>query len=207
MLESKSTSTRTVRRRTRRTRGSATRFPLLGLSGGQNLQITCRYNYGEVSSGTSGVLSAADISPSVSLMSEYSTLQSLFGEIKLLACTVVFTNACTSASVNGRLMIGTQMQASLGSHASTPLSASQVENLSQVRYINLGYSVFDRPFYYRMVVPRSLEYSSITSDSPNPPTPWAGSPGIVYIFGDGLSASFQYLKVDIIATYALKARV
>lgn len=197
------------RRRSRRTPSSRMRtpVPLLGLPGTQTLRITCRYNYGLLSSGTTGVLSAADLSPTIANMTEYSTLSSLFSEVRLLGATIIFTNACTSASQNGRIVIGTQCQASYASHATPPLTASQVENLAQVRYLNLGYSVFDRPYIYQMVVPRNLEFASISADSPSPATPWAGSPGCVYVWGSNLSASFQYLNVDIIATYELRARV
>ncbi len=200
-------SSKQVQRRKGKRTSQRTRIPLMGLSDGQSMTITCRYDYGEVKSGTSGSISIADISPTIQNMSEYSTVSSLFSEIKLLACTVVFTNTCTSASVNGRIIIGTQMQANFNSHATPPLVSTQVENLAAVKYLTLGYSVFDRPFRYKMVVPPGLEYSSISADAPSTVTPWAGSPGCVYVFGDGLSASFQYFRVDVIATYTFRGRV
>lgn len=198
---------KTSQRRKGRRSNQRARIPLMGLSGGQNMTITCRYDYGEVKSGTAGSISIADISPTIQNMSEYSTIASLFSEIKLLACTIVFTNTCTSASVNGRVIIGTQLQANYNSHATPPLVSTQVENLAAVKYLSIGYSIFDAPFRYKMVVPQGLEYASISADAPATVTPWAGSPGCVYVFGDGLSASFQYFRVDVIATYAFRGRV
>ncbi len=207
MTDRKTTTTTVRNRRPRGGRGGRRRIPMMGLPGAQTCLITCRVPYGTVSSGTSGILSVADVSPTIQGFTEYSTLSSLYGEIKLMACTIVVSNACSSASINGRVMMGTQMQASAASHASTPLVASQVENLARVKYFNVGYSIFDRAINYRMVVPRQLDWADISRDSPNPPTPFAGCPGVVYLYGDNLSASFQYIKIDIIATFMLRGRV
>jgi len=206
MLDSKSTTSRRRNIRTRTRRSRVSRPLTFGLQGPQTTSITCRWNYSNIATNSAGVLSSADISPSIANASEYGTLSSLYGEVKLIACTIIFSNTCTQECTNGRVMMGTQMQANQNSHASTPLTISQVENLANVRYLNVGYSVFDRPFVYRMVV-LPLDYASITSDAPTPVTPWAGSPGCVYLFGDNLSVDFSYLKADVIATFKFRGRV
>jgi len=55
-------------------------------------------------------------------------------------------------------------------------------------------------------LPSYLEFSNIASDAPATPTPWAGSPGAWYIFGDGFSNSTAYFIVQVQAMWQLRGR-
>jgi len=169
-----------------------------------SMLVKSQWYFGALNTGTSGTISRGSISPSVSFSSEYSVYQNLFTEVKLLACTVVFTptTMTESALVQGRLMVGTNMIFN-GTTFTAPTSATNVQNTAHP--IDLcTYGV--RPVHYRMVVPRSLEYSSITGDIPTIPTPFAGSPGCVVVWGDNLTVSTNYFQVDIHAIWHLRGR-
>jgi hypothetical protein len=60
--------------------------------------------------------------------------------------------------------------------------------------------------HYKMTVPRNLEYSSIVGDSPTLPSPYAGSPGCVVLWGERFTASTAYFLVDIEAVWQLRGR-
>jgi len=166
--------------------------------------VKSSWYFGALNTGTSGTISRGSISPSVSFSSEYSVYQNLFTEVKLLACTVVFTptTMTESALVQGRLIVGTNMLFN-GTTFTAPTSATNVQNTAHP--IDLcTYGV--RPVRYHMVVPKSLEYSSITGDIPSVPTPFAGSPGCVVVWGDNLTVSTNYFQVDIHAIWHFRGR-
>lgn len=167
---------------------------------------TAGYEYGNLAANTSGVLSSADISGSITAFdsTEYTYVTGLFSEIKLLNLTVTFTCCSVGGQNRSRALIGTDMNSNYTTHASTPLTAQQVYNLPRLVYLQLNDTV--EPFQYQMIVPRNLEFSSITNDAPTVPTPYAGSPGCVYVFANDLSASRVYLKVDVRATWLLRGR-
>lgn len=156
-----------------------------------------------VDSSTSGTIAVGSISPTIQRSSEYSILQSLFTECKLLKASVIFSAKAQSLSTitQGRVMIGTNMIFTSATY-SDPSSINQVQNLTNPRTFSTN-SV--RPYVYPMPVP-NLEFSNITADSPSTPTPWAGSPGCVVIWADGLTPSTAYLQIDLICTYWLRGR-
>jgi len=163
-----------------------------------------RWNYGPLNTGTAGTVSHGDLSPSISSTSEYSILQSLFTEVRLIKATIVFTSATqTLASViQGRLMVGTNMLFNKTTFTN-PTGLVSVQNTANPK----DFSTFSVvPHRYQMVVPPGLEFSSITNDVPSTATPYAGSPGAVVVWGDNLTAATNYFNVDIIAVFQLRGR-
>lgn len=167
--------------------------------------IESRWNYGQITSGTAGLISAADISPSIANSVEYSTLQALFNEVRCLTCTVSFGPTVTTTAGVGMLLVGTQMQANQTTHDSTPLSVTQVINLDRKKEYVIGSSQI-RIHHYRMKVPRGLEFSSITADAPATVTPYAGSPGCVYIYAAALTANVVYMNIYVTTRHHLRGR-
>ncbi len=163
-----------------------------------------QWEYGGLSTGTSGTIARGDISPTIANSSEYSLLQSLFTQVRLLRCTVIFTGQAQSLSTvsQGRMFCSTNMIFTAATNT-TPTSALQVQNQTRVFTITTN-SV--TPVRYLMPVPSDLEFSNITSDSPSTPTPWAGSPGCVCLWADNLTPSTAYFRVDVEAVYHLRGR-
>lgn len=148
---------------------------------------------GTLSAGTTGII-ATSLSPSIASSSEYSGLQTFFNEVKIVSATLLFTTIQSTASgpKQGRIMIGTNMLANYTTFT-TPTSYVSVQNLA--RKVTISSSEI-KPVRYRFLVPKNLEYSSLTADAPSTPTPWAGTPGAVYIYGDGFTNSDAYYTVD-----------
>ena len=159
-----------------------------------------------MTAGTSGLISAADISPSIANSAEYSTLQSLFSEIRCISCHVDFGPTVTTTAGVGTLLVGTQMQANQTTHDSTPLSVTQVTNLDRKKEYVIGSSQI-RIYRYRMKIPKDLEFSSITADAPATVTPWAGSPGCTYIYASALTANVVYMNIYVTTRHHLRGRV
>jgi hypothetical protein len=177
-------------------------LPPLGL-----FMMESRWDYGQVSSNTSGNIAKGDISPSVSYASEYSALQSLFTEVKLIAATIVFSPVQTqgSGNFNGPVMVGTNLIFN-GTTNTAPTNYSFVQNLENKKEFSV-ISTESKPFYYRMPVPKDLEFSAITNDIPSTATPYAGSPGTVCIFGGSLTASTGYIRVHVIGRWLFRGRI
>jgi hypothetical protein len=147
------------------------------------------------------------MSPSIQNFTEYSTLSSLFAEVKLISAYAEFApldNASTSHA-QGLLYVGTNL---LYNRSTTvvPTSVSQVENLRGMRTISTS---IIRPVRVRIAVPKGLDYSLITADAPATETPWAGSPGVLAgISGSGtLANSIRYFYVRLTAIHAFRGRV
>lgn len=202
-LELKSSSKSLVPTRKRRVAKSPLRrMPLLN-----EMLVKSRWEYGQLASGTSGILSAADISPSIQNSSEYSTLNVLFSEVRLVSCAVVFgPNYNTSQTPTlTTAIVGTAMDDNQNNHASTPLTITQVQNLAKKKNFTIG-QYTDSVRRYQMLVPRRLEFSLIGADAPSTPTPWAGSPGCVRIFADHCQTSTNYLIVYVETIHHLRGR-
>lgn len=165
------------------------------------------WDYGTLSSGTAGVISASDMSASIQNFTEYSTLSSLFNQVKLLSCSVTFSPLDNGSGSHAQsvLYVGTNMEFTANSNT-PPTSASQVENLPGFKVIPTSNV---RPVTVRMVVPRGLAFSAISADAPATPTPWAGSPGCVVAFATGgvLSNSVRYFYVTLTAVHHFRGRV
>jgi len=162
-----------------------------------------RWEMGTLTSGTSGTI-ASNMSPTIQGSSEYSVLQNLFTEIKLVRATFIFTGRQQSISTvaQGRLWVGTNMIFTDATF-SAPTSATAAQNLTRTVQIP---SNTVRPYRYRFPVPPQLEYSNITQDSPTTATPWAGSPGGLVIWGDNLTTSTIYFVVDFVGVFHLRGR-
>lgn len=195
-------STSKVKPRRRARRSPVTRQPLLN-----EVLVSSRWEYGQLASASTGILSASDISPSFANTSEYSTWNVLFSEVKLVRCRVLFgPNYNTSSTPTlATAMVGTAMDDNQNSHASTPLTITQVQNLARKRTFTIG-NFTNKQIAYDMLVPRSLEFSLIGSDAPSTPTPWAGSPGCVRIFANHCQTSINYLDVVVETVHWLRGR-
>lgn len=183
-----------------------------GKKGQSRLPQTVKYNEmmyrtawttGALVSGTTGSI-ASCLSPSIQNSSEYSTLQALFTEVRLTAVHWIFTTLVpNSTTLNvSRLWVGYNNAFTDGSNT-VPTSFTEVVNLQGSRVLN---SAQLGPVNVRGAVPSSLEHSLITLDSPNPPTPWAGSPGMLVVYGDGFTNSTGYWRVSAVACFHLRGR-
>jgi hypothetical protein len=195
-------SSRTKPRKGKRAKGRIPRTPMLD-------QMCQRHtwDYGALSSGTTGIISFADMSPSISNFTEFSVLSSLFTEVKLLTAFAEFAplDNISSSHAQGLLYVGTNMGFNKNATI-VPTSVSQVENLNKMRTISTS---IVRPVRVNMKVPAGLDFALIGSDAPATETPWAGSPGcLVGISGSGtLANSVRYFYVRFTAIHWFRGRV
>ncbi len=190
-MDSKSTS----RRRRRRT---------TGISRGLNtMMLRSTWTSTAMQTGTTGTMSSWT-SPSITHSSEYSVMQSLFTEVKLVACRFILTptQAVNNSVLQGVVVVSTNMLLNENSGAD-PTSFSDVQN--QTHPVRFSTSSV-RPLTYRMPVPSDLEYSSVTNDAPATQTPYAGSPGIIRWYSTGLTASTVYFQLHVEAIHAFRGR-
>jgi len=165
------------------------------------------WDYGPVSSGTAGVISFSDLSPSIQSFTEYSTLSSLFNQVKLVSAYATVSPIDNGSGTHAQsvLYIGTNMEFTANSNT-PPTSASQVENLPGLKIIPTSVVRAER---VPLIIPRGLEFSAISADSPATPTPWAGSPGNLVGFSTGgvLSNSVRYFYITLTAVHHFRGRV
>jgi len=158
-----------------------------------------------LAAGTTGTISAS-ISPSIQNSTEYSTMQSIFTEVKLLKFIVNFTpTQSTNGIVNhSNTVVGTNMVMNLNVFT-PPTAYLGVENSSNVVTFN---TAAVRVLRYRAKVPPrgELDFANIVADAPNPVTPWAGSPGAVLVFAANLTSSTVYYQVNCYAWFHLRGR-
>jgi len=157
----------------------------------------------ELATGTAGTISAT-YSPSIQSSSEYSVLQNLFTEIRMVSGTFTFTPiGVTNTTIeHGRLWVGTNMIFTFATFTN-PTASTQVQNTTRATRVP---TFITRAFRYRFPVPPKLEFANITADSPSTATPWAGSPGALVVWADSLSASTKYFNVDFSGVYHLRGR-
>jgi len=157
-------------------------------------------------SGTSGSISSA-VGVSIQSSSEYSSLSTIFSQIRLHRATIMFgsrvPNDSSVTTSHARILVGTRMDANANS-LSAPSGWSGVQNTVNIKEV----SSFNRSNMtaVNLKVPRNLEYSNIAADAPATATPWAGSPGAWYIYGDGFTNSTDYFTVIIKAMWQLRGR-
>lgn len=177
-----------------------TKFPMRVRDGNV---IPYKYSYAAIiASGTTGIVSNS-LSPTIQNSSEYSTLQALYTEIKLLKCNIIFTSMVPNTTTGqSRVVVATNMNMN-NSVFTLPAALSDVQNSKNVKIFP---SSAPFPRVYRMFIPRFLEYSNIVADAPNPVTPYAGSPGIVQVYGSGFNNSTNVFTVDIICWFMLRGR-
>jgi len=162
---------------------------------------------GTLATSTSGIISSSSFSPTIANSSEFSAYSTMFTEVKLLRCWFIFNGKQQSGNtgspvLQGRITVGTNMVANANSHTN-PASQAQVCNLTRVKRIST-YST--SPQRYNFAVPGILDFANISADAPSTVTPWAGSPGALYIYGDNLTASTDYIDVDMICVHRLRGR-
>lgn len=174
--------------------------PSLGVN---RMVLKTSWTQTSVSSGTTGTMSSWT-SPSIIHSSEYSVVSSLFSEVKLQRAKFIFTPVqSANGSVNHcALVVSTNMLLNENTGAD-PTSYTDVQN--QVQPVRI--STLDvKPLIYSMVIPGGLEYANIAADAPNPPTPWAGSPGIIRWYATGGTPSTVYFQLHVEVVYTLRGR-
>jgi len=156
-----------------------------------------------LTSNGSGVLGDF-IGPTITNTNEYSTIASLFTEVKLMACEIhlISRNPYSTGTTSSTITLGTDM----GINNATAVAPTTIDNVINSSNVKDFASTNPRPVTYVMSVPKSLEFSAIAADAPNPVTPWAGSPGAVLIFGTGMANTTAYFDVRVYATYHLRGR-
>ena len=175
-----------------------------GVSRGLNtMLLRTSWSSGVLGTGTTGTMSSWT-APSIANCSEYSVVQSLFTEVRLIRATFIFTptQAANGTVSHGALVIGTNMLENQTT-GQNPTGYIDVQNTTHPVRIS---SLSVRPLTYNMSIPGGLEYASITADAPDPATPWAGSPGVVKWYGAGFTASTIYFQLHLEAVYALRGR-
>jgi len=190
-------STSLIKRRGRRSAG-----PDRGLRVNSMIYKTT-WTDSAVTSGTTGAITYT-VSPSIVSSSEYSTMQAIFTEIKLISFRVVLVPVQSNSTsvTHSYIAMATNMLMN-GTTFTQPTTYPSVENSTKVVRVN---STAVRNFSYLMPVPRNFEYQSIVGDAPTIPTPWAGSPGLVLIYGANFSSSIVYWQISVTAVYALRGR-
>jgi len=104
--------------------------------------------------------------------------------------------------VHGALVVSTYMYENQ-SVGTSPTGYLDVQNqLHPVRISTLDV----KPKVYSFPVPRALEFAGITADAPSPPTPWAGSPGVIKWFLSGVTPSTAYFAVHVDVVFHLRGR-
>jgi len=169
--------------------------------------LQSRWEYSQLNSNSAGILSDAGISPTIQGSSEYSTISSLFTEIRLISCRVIIApNFNPASAITATVaIIGTHLVSNATTHPSPPLAATDVQNLDRkVRMSVGGYAT--RSLRYKMKVPPGLEFSNIAADAPATPTPWAGSPGCVRIYADHCTVSVPYVVIWIETMHHVRGR-
>jgi hypothetical protein len=157
----------------------------------------------ELSSNSSGVI-VSTIGASIASSYEYSALQALYTEVRLVKLTMTLTpiQQTNTTVSHGRIRIGTNILMNSSTYTA-PTGYSSVDNCSKVR---TALTYLTKPMTYQMVVPRNLEYANLVADAPATVTPWAGSPGVIQIYGGSLNVSTNYFFVDIRAWFLLRGR-
>ncbi len=167
--------------------------------------IRTSYTVAALSSGTDGTISSS-IGASISSVSEYSVLSSLYREVKLVAQTInFFFNSPYATGVNSGLWVmGTDMRMNATTYT-LPTAYLDIYNMSDRKmYCRTSPALIS----FRRRVPRALDFTNIADDCPTLPVPFAGSPGVIQIFATGGAVSSQLTTtIMVTATYMLKGRV
>lgn len=167
--------------------------------------IRSSYTVAALSSGTDGSISSS-IGASISSVSEYSVLASLYREVKLMAQTIEWYSQSPYATgiTTGMFVIGTDMRMNATTYTS-PTAYLDVYNMSDRQTWNRR--IYTK-FTFRRRVPRDLEFTNIADDCPTLPVPFSGSPGVVQIYSSGEAVSTTITTTVLVtATYMLKGRV
>ncbi len=170
-----------------------------------SLVLRTSYTVAALSSGTDGSISSS-IGASISSVSEYSVLASLYREVKLKAQSIEFYSQSPYATgVNtGLWVLGTDMRMNATTYT-PPTSYIDVYNMSDRQTWNRR--IYTK-FVFRRRVPKDLEFTNIADDCPTLPVPFAGSPGVIQVYGFGDAASTTLTTTILVTcTYILRGRV
>jgi len=180
---------------------TSTRIPRMPAP--NEMVLKTAWSHAALSSGTAGTLSDY-IAPSIVSTNEYSTIGSLFTEVKLLACQIHLTsrNPYATGTTSTTVTCGTRYDVN-SSTASAPTTIDNVINSTHVVDFTTASNLV---FRYSMAIPGALEFAVLAADAPNPATPWAGSPGAVLFYGTGMANSTSYFDVRVYAAYHLRGR-
>jgi len=193
--------TRTVKNRPRRSKGRKRRSvgltPLLN-----HMFYSASWTVTTLIAGTAGSISMAS-GVSISNSSEYSNLQTIFSEVRLKRAT--FSFSCRypqDTGVHSRAQCGTRMEANQTTF-SLPAGFPDVQNLVRRREFT---DCFKGLVRVPLEVPRDLMFTSLVADVPTLVSPWAGSPGSLYLYGDGFTPSRDVFTVVVNAVWELRGR-
>lgn len=197
-IKSRSSKTRSKRKSSGRRNIAPSRSPRL-----DEMVFRTSWTKASVTSGTTGTMSSWT-SPSIVNSSEYTVLQNLFTEIKLLKAHFIFTpTQSANGTVNHGLMVVSTNLLLNENTGTAPSGYIDVQNQSHPMRLS---TLNVRPSTYKMAVPRNLEFANLVGDAPNPPTPWAGSPGIIRWYSDAGTASTVYFNLIVECVYHLRGR-
>ncbi len=170
-----------------------------------SMLLKTSYTAAALASGTSGTISAS-LGASISSVSEFSVLSSLWREVRLRAWQVewFWANPYGTTTASGLMVLGTDMRMNSTTYT-LPSAYLDVYNIADRRVFAKCTNVKS---VFRRKVPKDLEFTNIADDCPTLPVPFAGSPGVVQWFADGLTVSNTYTtQLLITATYELRSRV
>jgi len=122
----------------------------------------------------------------------------------LLSAVAIFgpLQSANGTLAHGTMVVSTNMLLNENTGAA-PSGYIDVQNQTRPKRIS---TLSVREVRYRLSVPKNLEFSGITNDAPNPPTPWAGSPGIWSWYMDGVTASTAWFTVHVECIWELRGR-
>lgn len=179
--------------------------PLVEFKGTNRTTIGSTWSFGLISSDSTGTISYSNCGLSIANASTFSLIRQMYGEVRLLKATVIFSivQPFNSFNTNDTMAVGTCMVANENNNV-PPVTRGAVLALSRPALIPTTFS--SGPLVYRVPVPRDLQFSSIDIDAPVVETPYAGSPGAVYMYATGLTPASDYFRVDVIATHEVRGR-
>jgi len=186
----------------RRANSSAATFSRYQIAATQAHAIRSSWTTNPLITSTTGTLSAS-YSASVAYSPEYSAISTLYTTVKLVAFRVtLIPKQSSTATVHDNILVATHASYN-GTTYVLPTDAKGVENTQAMVQYHSGSA---RPLHYYMWLPKTVEYTNLTEDSPVDPTPYAGSPGAVVIFGERLTPSTTYLAIQLTAVWLLRGR-
>jgi len=160
---------------------------------------------GLLTASTAGAISNSTLGFTIQNSTEYSALSTLFAEVKLLSAKMAFSPRGANSLTNiSRVMCGYHVEYN-STTFTNPTQFSSVSNLPGRTTIPsniISTKIMVVP------VPSGLDYTAINADCPTLPTPFAGSPGTVMVYGTNFQASADYFIVDALdVVYHLRYRV
>jgi len=204
-IKTSKTTPRRARAEKGRKRSTKTKMPYTSPMVNQ-MWYTSSWTVTSLASGTTGAISSA-IGVTIQSSSEYSALSTIFSQIRLHRATLMIgtriPNDSSVTTSHARILIGTRMDANANS-LSAPTTWSGVQNTVNTKELS-SYNRYNSTSV-ELKVPSNLEHANINADAPATPTPWAGSPGAWYIYGDGFTNSTVYFTVIVKAMWHVRGR-